>query len=188
MKFLDETIFYMPLSLLPCSIWQRERHRDTLMGVWCWWQGIRAWLLLGTLCSSEAVAGQTSSRVNILFYFFLIISYQMQLFSPNILAERESLYFCNAARRTQEGNIASVFFWNWSNFCKNVSNPGCAKKLYESVHQKIFTLPDQCLVYPAHDYLGWLKTHTSECLFHISWSHCVKTGYANRQILSTSIV
>ncbi|KAF1388275.1 hypothetical protein PFLUV_G00088500 [Perca fluviatilis] len=31
---------------------------------------------------------------------------------------------------------------------------GCAKKLYESVHQKIFTLPDQCLVYPAHDYLG----------------------------------
>ncbi|KAK5861999.1 hypothetical protein PBY51_017432 [Eleginops maclovinus] len=31
---------------------------------------------------------------------------------------------------------------------------GCARKLYESVHQKIFTLPDQCLVYPAHDYLG----------------------------------
>lgn len=31
---------------------------------------------------------------------------------------------------------------------------GCAKKLYESVHTKIFTLPDQCLVYPAHDYKG----------------------------------
>ncbi|XP_067456941.1 persulfide dioxygenase ETHE1, mitochondrial isoform X1 [Thunnus thynnus] len=31
---------------------------------------------------------------------------------------------------------------------------GCPKKLYHSVHQKIFTLPDQCLVYPAHDYLG----------------------------------
>ncbi|XP_071326052.1 persulfide dioxygenase ETHE1, mitochondrial [Trachinotus anak] len=31
---------------------------------------------------------------------------------------------------------------------------GCAKKLFESVHQKIFTLPDQCLIYPAHDYLG----------------------------------
>ncbi|XP_070822619.1 persulfide dioxygenase ETHE1, mitochondrial [Chaetodon trifascialis] len=31
---------------------------------------------------------------------------------------------------------------------------GCAKKLYESVHQKIFTLPDHCLIYPAHDYLG----------------------------------
>ncbi|KAM4579951.1 persulfide dioxygenase ETHE1, mitochondrial [Odontesthes bonariensis] len=31
---------------------------------------------------------------------------------------------------------------------------GCATRLYESVHQKIFTLPDECLVYPAHDYLG----------------------------------
>ncbi|CAL8248272.1 unnamed protein product [Lota lota] len=31
---------------------------------------------------------------------------------------------------------------------------GCAKRLYDSVHQKIFTLPDQCLVYPAHDYKG----------------------------------
>ncbi|KAK2844924.1 hypothetical protein Q5P01_011583 [Channa striata] len=31
---------------------------------------------------------------------------------------------------------------------------GCAKKLYESIHQKIFTLPDECLIYPAHDYLG----------------------------------
>ncbi|GAA6220445.1 persulfide dioxygenase ETHE1, mitochondrial [Lates japonicus] len=31
---------------------------------------------------------------------------------------------------------------------------GCAKRLYESIHQKIFTLPDQCLIYPAHDYLG----------------------------------
>ncbi|XP_023261630.1 persulfide dioxygenase ETHE1, mitochondrial [Seriola lalandi dorsalis] len=31
---------------------------------------------------------------------------------------------------------------------------GCPKKLFDSVHQKIFTLPDRCLVYPAHDYLG----------------------------------
>ncbi|XP_005754341.1 persulfide dioxygenase ETHE1, mitochondrial-like isoform X1 [Pundamilia nyererei] len=31
---------------------------------------------------------------------------------------------------------------------------GCAKKLYHSVHEKIFTLPDECLIYPAHDYLG----------------------------------
>ncbi|XP_030605328.1 persulfide dioxygenase ETHE1, mitochondrial-like [Archocentrus centrarchus] len=31
---------------------------------------------------------------------------------------------------------------------------GCAKKLYQSIHEKIFTLPDHCLVYPAHDYLG----------------------------------
>ncbi|XP_069393209.1 persulfide dioxygenase ETHE1, mitochondrial [Paralichthys olivaceus] len=31
---------------------------------------------------------------------------------------------------------------------------GSPERLYESVHQKIFTLPDQCLIYPAHDYLG----------------------------------
>uniref|UniRef100_A0A1A8SJ34 Persulfide dioxygenase ETHE1, mitochondrial n=1 Tax=Nothobranchius rachovii TaxID=451742 RepID=A0A1A8SJ34_9TELE len=31
---------------------------------------------------------------------------------------------------------------------------GCADRLYESIHTKIFTLPDECLVYPAHDYLG----------------------------------
>ncbi|KAJ0066616.1 hypothetical protein NL108_015643, partial [Boleophthalmus pectinirostris] len=29
---------------------------------------------------------------------------------------------------------------------------GCSKKLYNSIHGKIFTLPDSCLVYPAHDY------------------------------------
>ncbi|CAI5662105.1 unnamed protein product [Oreochromis niloticus] len=31
---------------------------------------------------------------------------------------------------------------------------GCPKCLYESIHEKIYTLPDHCLVYPAHDYLG----------------------------------
>ncbi|KAM6389973.1 LOW QUALITY PROTEIN: persulfide dioxygenase ETHE1, mitochondrial [Rhynochetos jubatus] len=31
---------------------------------------------------------------------------------------------------------------------------GCARTLYRSVHEKIFTLPDECLVYPAHDYNG----------------------------------
>uniref|UniRef100_A0A8C9PGF0 Persulfide dioxygenase ETHE1, mitochondrial n=1 Tax=Spermophilus dauricus TaxID=99837 RepID=A0A8C9PGF0_SPEDA len=31
---------------------------------------------------------------------------------------------------------------------------GCAKTLYHSVHKKIFTLPGNCLVYPAHDYHG----------------------------------
>lgn len=31
---------------------------------------------------------------------------------------------------------------------------GCARTLYESVHLKIFTLPEQCLIYPAHDYKG----------------------------------
>uniref|UniRef100_A0A8C7X7X7 Persulfide dioxygenase ETHE1, mitochondrial n=1 Tax=Oryzias sinensis TaxID=183150 RepID=A0A8C7X7X7_9TELE len=31
---------------------------------------------------------------------------------------------------------------------------GSSSKLYDSIHQKIFTLPEQCLIYPAHDYLG----------------------------------
>jgi len=31
---------------------------------------------------------------------------------------------------------------------------GSAETLYNSVHSKIFTLPDSCLVYPAHDYKG----------------------------------
>uniref|UniRef100_A0A3Q3XA05 Persulfide dioxygenase ETHE1, mitochondrial n=1 Tax=Mola mola TaxID=94237 RepID=A0A3Q3XA05_MOLML len=39
---------------------------------------------------------------------------------------------------------------------------GCAEKLYNSVHQKIFTLPEQCLVYPAHDYLGQMVSTVGE--------------------------
>lgn len=31
---------------------------------------------------------------------------------------------------------------------------GCSKRLYKSVHEKIFTLPVHCLIYPAHDYKG----------------------------------
>mmetsp|Transcript_30493 Transcript_30493/g.50337 ORF Transcript_30493/g.50337 Transcript_30493/m.50337 type:complete len:255 (-) Transcript_30493:100-864(-) len=31
---------------------------------------------------------------------------------------------------------------------------GSAETLYESVHTKLFTLPDSCIVYPAHDYKG----------------------------------
>uniref|UniRef100_A0A480KNE9 Persulfide dioxygenase ETHE1, mitochondrial n=3 Tax=Sus scrofa TaxID=9823 RepID=A0A480KNE9_PIG len=31
---------------------------------------------------------------------------------------------------------------------------GCAKTLYHSVHERIFTLPGDCLIYPAHDYNG----------------------------------
>eukprot|EP00038_Savillea_parva_P006484 m.164073 g.164073 ORF g.164073 m.164073 type:complete len:392 (-) comp12376_c0_seq1:380-1555(-) len=31
---------------------------------------------------------------------------------------------------------------------------GSSDKLYDSVHKKLFTLPDACAVYPAHDYKG----------------------------------
>lgn len=36
---------------------------------------------------------------------------------------------------------------------------GSAETLYDSVHQQIFSLPDSCTVYPAHDYKG--RTHSS---------------------------
>ncbi|XP_054477463.1 persulfide dioxygenase ETHE1, mitochondrial [Anoplopoma fimbria] len=39
---------------------------------------------------------------------------------------------------------------------------GSPEKLYQSVHEKIFTLPDQCLVYPAHDYLGQTSSTVGE--------------------------
>ena len=31
---------------------------------------------------------------------------------------------------------------------------GSASKLYHSIHDRLFTLPDDCIVYPAHDYSG----------------------------------
>ncbi|XP_065430097.1 persulfide dioxygenase ETHE1, mitochondrial isoform X2 [Chrysemys picta bellii] len=31
---------------------------------------------------------------------------------------------------------------------------GSPETLYRSVHEKIFTLPGDCLIYPAHDYTG----------------------------------
>mmetsp|Transcript_31108 Transcript_31108/g.48724 ORF Transcript_31108/g.48724 Transcript_31108/m.48724 type:complete len:302 (+) Transcript_31108:43-948(+) len=31
---------------------------------------------------------------------------------------------------------------------------GSSATLYESVHREVFTLPDECLLYPAHDYRG----------------------------------
>lgn len=35
---------------------------------------------------------------------------------------------------------------------------GSAKDLYESIHKKIFALPDDTRVYPAHDYKGVLSS------------------------------
>uniref|UniRef100_A0AAZ3QJU2 Persulfide dioxygenase ETHE1, mitochondrial n=1 Tax=Oncorhynchus tshawytscha TaxID=74940 RepID=A0AAZ3QJU2_ONCTS len=39
---------------------------------------------------------------------------------------------------------------------------GCSRRLYESVHRKIFTLPPQCLVFPAHDYKGQTASTVGE--------------------------
>lgn len=39
---------------------------------------------------------------------------------------------------------------------------GCPKKLYESIHKKIFTLPGSCFIYPAHDYKGQTVSTVNE--------------------------
>lgn len=39
---------------------------------------------------------------------------------------------------------------------------GSSEKLYKSIHDKVFTLPDSCLVYPAHDYLGQTSSTVGE--------------------------
>jgi glyoxylase-like metal-dependent hydrolase (beta-lactamase superfamily II)/rhodanese-related sulfurtransferase len=39
---------------------------------------------------------------------------------------------------------------------------GDAHAMYRSVHQQIFTLPDTCLLYPAHDYRGLTVTSVRE--------------------------
>ncbi|MGH0174809.1 UNVERIFIED_CONTAM: hypothetical protein FKN15_069254 [Acipenser sinensis] len=39
---------------------------------------------------------------------------------------------------------------------------GSATTLYKSVHEKIFTLPEWCIVYPAHDYKGMTMSTVDE--------------------------
>jgi glyoxylase-like metal-dependent hydrolase (beta-lactamase superfamily II)/rhodanese-related sulfurtransferase len=39
---------------------------------------------------------------------------------------------------------------------------GDARQMYNSVHTQIFTLPDDCLLYPGHDYRGLLATSVGE--------------------------
>src|SRR5207244_2865857 len=39
---------------------------------------------------------------------------------------------------------------------------GDARTLYRSVHEQILTLPDDCLLYPAHDYQGRTVTSVAE--------------------------
>jgi sulfur dioxygenase len=39
---------------------------------------------------------------------------------------------------------------------------GDARAMYRSVHERIFSLPDTCLVYPAHDYRGLMVSSVGE--------------------------
>ena len=43
---------------------------------------------------------------------------------------------------------------------------GDARRLYRSVREQIFTLPDDCLVYPGHDYRGLTVTSVGEEKLH----------------------
>lgn len=39
---------------------------------------------------------------------------------------------------------------------------GCAHRLYRSVREQVFSLPDACLLYPAHDYRGLTSSSVGE--------------------------
>jgi rhodanese-related sulfurtransferase len=39
---------------------------------------------------------------------------------------------------------------------------GDAERLYRSIHEQLFTLPDECVVYPGHDYDGRTSTTIGE--------------------------
>lgn len=39
---------------------------------------------------------------------------------------------------------------------------GSAETLYDNIHGKIFKLPDECKIYPAHDYKGRLYSTVGE--------------------------
>ncbi len=39
---------------------------------------------------------------------------------------------------------------------------GSSEKLFKSVHEKLFTLPDETLVYPAHDYKGYTSSSVGD--------------------------
>ena len=39
---------------------------------------------------------------------------------------------------------------------------GSADTLYDSVHREIFSLPDETVIYPAHDYKGWTTSTVGE--------------------------
>jgi len=51
---------------------------------------------------------------------------------------------------------------------------GDPAKLYRMVHERIFTLPDHFLIYPAHDYSG---IYCFTCVFLVApLAHCCEWG------------
>jgi sulfur dioxygenase len=43
-----------------------------------------------------------------------------------------------------------------------IAQGGSSEQLYNSVHSKVFRLPDKCIIYPAHDYKGFTASSVWE--------------------------
>ena len=67
-------------------------------------------------------------------------------------------YLC--ARRSQHGVTGDCLFVRGTG--RTDFQQGDPHAMYRSVHQQIFTLPDACLLYPAHDYRGLTVTSVRE--------------------------
>lgn len=108
------------------------------MAVCRWWSRIGAWFLQGMLCLSEGVVAQIFSKVD---ECIRKACYKLPKKKYILMDEHKGQYF---PRFVTKKLIFAICFHHL----------GSPEKLYESIYQKIFTLPDECLVYPAHDYLG----------------------------------
>ena len=66
-------------------------------------------------------------------------------------------FVCHASRSVFTGDALLIRGCGRTDF-----QGGNPELLYQSVHEKIFTLPDDYFVYPAHDYNGNLKSSVRE--------------------------
>ena len=62
----------------------------------------------------------------------------------------------NLTRDCNHRSLFSAFF------IQKIAQGGNSTKLYNSVHEKLFCLPDNCLVFPAHDYKGLTSSTIKE--------------------------
>ena len=64
------------------------------------------------------------------------------------------------------GRMYFYFLYFYTLFCLVSTSPGNPTALYYSVHSRIFTLPRNTLIYPAHDYKGITSTTVEEEIVH----------------------
>ena len=117
-------------------------------------------------------------RIYLLFYFFLVVTHAL-LFSclgfdwicdrrPNEYSYiRTYIPICiqytytrtHVHKIIRDCNHRSLFP---AFFVQKIAQGGNSTKLYNSVHKKLFCLPDNCLVFPAHDYKGLTSSTIKE--------------------------